>query len=90
MGLGVRKVLCVEGSGSLGLTMSICMFNNYETPPPGRDFPHVTGAFQAGLTLSATALFFSVSYTIGGKWPYNVWDPLRPTSQPQTNTPTPV
>ena len=90
VGLGVRKVLCVEGSGSLGLTMSICMFNNYETPPPGRDFPHVTGAFQAGLTLSATALFFSVSYTIGGKWPYNVWEPLRPSSQPQSNSPTPV
>lgn len=25
VGLGVRKVLCVEGSGSLGLTMSICL-----------------------------------------------------------------
>lgn len=42
------------------------------------------------MTLSATALFFSVSYTIGGKWPYNVWEPLRPSSQPQSNSPTPV
>ena len=76
VGVGIRKVLCAEVCGNLWLNVSICAYNNSQPAPVGYSYPHWTGTFGAGLTLSATALFFSVSYTIKKQWSSDSW--MRP------------
>ena len=83
VGVGIRKVLCAEVCGNLWVNISVCISNNAQPAPVGYTYPHWSGVFGAGLTLSATALFFSVSYTIKKQWAADAWTNWSGITQPR-------